>query len=330
MGKLKTIMRSRTLPVLVAAALFALGGCAVATLRDPVTAYEQSLSAAFDAFQKGNTGAANQALNQATDMAALLYRTKSVAYGQVAQRLLDAGRPAEAAQFLGRALHDPDRGVAWDPWLWSILADAWTKTDDRKQAAQAAAEATARARAILGGIGAAEAGEAGAGGTEAVRRLLQAGLYFLERREDTSRALLALREAVRRAPGNPETLNALGYALADKGKTREEFQEALELTRLALHNAPGDPMIMDSVGWALFKNGDLSGARRILRETVDVAPDAAEIRYHLGVVYAQQGLTGEADIELSRALVLKPDYPEARRARALLRQAPGEGVVEDA
>ena len=63
---------------------------------------------------------------------------------------------------------------------------------------------------------------------------------------------------------------------------------------------------------------------------MDLAPDQAELRYHLGVVYAQQGLTGEADIELSRALVLKPDYPEARRARALLRQAPGEGVVEDA
>jgi predicted Zn-dependent protease len=323
-------MRSRTLPLLVAALLFALGGCAVATLRDPATAYEQSLGAAFVAFQKGDTGAANRALDQAADMAALLYLTKSVACGQVAQRLLEAGRPADAAQFLGRVLRDPDRGVAWDPWLWSVLADAWTKTDDRKQAAQAAAEAATRARAILGDIGAAEAGEPEAGEPGAVRRFLQAGSYFLEVREDTSRALLALREAVRRAPDNPETLNALGYALADKGKTREEFQEALKLTRLALQNAPGNPMIMDSVGWALFKNGDLAGARRILRESVDEAPDQAELRYHLGVVYAQQGLTGEADIELSRALILKPGYPEARRARALLRQAPGEGVVEDA
>ena len=63
---------------------------------------------------------------------------------------------------------------------------------------------------------------------------------------------------------------------------------------------------------------------------MDEAPDQAELRYHLGVVYAQQGLTREAEIELNRALALKPDYPEARRAKDLLRQPPGKGIVEDA
>ena len=323
-------MRSRFLPVFLAGLLFALGGCAVATLRDPAAAYEQHLGAAFAAFQKGDTGAATRSLDQAADMATLLYLTRSVACGQIAQRLLEAGRTAEAAQFLARALRDPDRGVAWDPWLWGVLADAWRKIDDQKQARQAMAEAEVRAEAILASIGNAGADEPEAGRPGAVRRLLQASRYFLESRDDVPRALRALREAVRRDPDNPEALNALGYALADEGKTTAEFQEALELTRKALRLAPGNPMIMDSVGWALFKTGDLAGARRLLRECVDAVPDEPEIRYHLGVVYAQQGRTAEAHTELSRALVLKRDYPEARRALDLLRQAPGEGVVEDA
>ena len=89
-------------------------------------------------------------------------------------------------------------------------------------------------------------------------------------------------------------------------------------------------MNLDSLGWALFKNGDLAGARSILRETVDEVPDQAELRYHLGVIYAQQGLTSEAEAELNRALALKPDYPEAKRAKSLLHQPPGEGIVEGA
>lgn len=313
--------------VLALAALFTavslLGGCAVPLFGDPAEAYNQNLSDAVAAFGQGNPGAANRALSRAAEAAALVSPTKSAAYRQVAQDLLDLGLPADAALFLRGATRDPELG--WDPWLWATLADAWTKADDRAQARRAEAQAEASASAIMGTIRAGDTGR-----TEAARRFLQVGFYFHENRKDTPRALRAWREAVRRDPSNPEALNALGYTLADEGTTQEEFTEALALTRKALALSPGNPMILDSVGWALFKNGELAGARRVLRETVDEAPDVAELRYHLGVIYAQQGLTREAEIELNRALALKSDYPEAKRAKFLLRQPPGEGVVEGA
>lgn len=319
-------MPTRLFPAfLVAAAVLAslclLGGCAV--LGDPAEAYAQNLDAAAKSFRQGDSGAANRSLRQAVEVVALASQPKSAAYRQVAQDLLDRGRPADAALFLRGATRDPD--LAWDPWLWATLADAWTGADDRQQARNARKRAQTSAGDMMAAIG-----SNGPDPGEFARRYLQVGYYFHENRKNTPRALLAWREARRRDPRNPEILNALGYTLADEGQTEREFKEALVLTREAVRLAPGNPMILDSLGWALFKNNDLAGARRILREAVDEAPDQAEIRYHMGVVYAQQGLTREAEIELNRALALKPDYPEALRAKSLLRQPPGEGVVEDA
>ena len=56
----------------------------------------------------------------------------------------------------------------------------------------------------------------------------------------------------------------------------------------------------------------------------------AEIRYHLGVVYAQLGLTTDAAREFDRALVLDPGSKEIAEAKKLLRQPAGEGVLEKA
>jgi Flp pilus assembly protein TadD len=51
-------------------------------------------------------------------------------------------------------------------------------------------------------------------------------------------------------------------------------------------------------------------------------PSVPEIHYHLGVVYAKLGLTAQAEIELMRALDLRPDYKAATKAKADLSQLP--------
>ena len=102
------------------------------------------------------------------------------------------------------------------------------------------------------------------------------------------------------------------------------------MTREAVEILPNTGVVLDSYGWALFKTGDLPGARRVLREAADADGSAAEIRYHLGVVYGQLGLIDEARLELDRATILRKNYKEAADAKAHLKQPPGQGVIEGA
>jgi Flp pilus assembly protein TadD len=110
------------------------------------------------------------------------------------------------------------------------------------------------------------------------------------------------------APNDPDLLNMVGYTLADEGTTPAEWREALLLTRRALDLSGGHPVIRDSYGWALFRTGDYRAARRELRQAADGVPDLAEVRYHLGVVYAALGQTREARNEFARALRIQPDH----------------------
>jgi tetratricopeptide (TPR) repeat protein len=157
----------------------------------------------------------------------------------------------------------------------------------------------------------------------AMGRALRLGIYYAECAHDIPKAVEAYRAALKAAPDEPVALNVLGYTLADRGTTPAEFAEAVELTRKAVDAAPDEPAYRDSYGWALFKRGDekqkdLEGARRALREAADDAPELAEIRYHLGAVYARLGLNREASQELGRALTLAPDLAAAKDTLAAL------------
>ena len=276
--------------------------------------FDRKMRAAIDAFREGKPAAANRLLADAARAAG----GASSGYIQVAKHLSERGHPQDAINFLDARLKKPD--LAWDPMLWATLAEAAAKAGDTARAKQADEEAARRAGEIIRSA----AGDA-KGERDAVPRLLQAGLYY--ERRDARRAIEAFREALRRAPDDPITLNALGYTLADRGTTEGEFAEALQLTREALRRAPGEPMILDSYGWALFKVGKVKEARRVLREAVDAAPNEAELRYQLGLVYRALGLINEADNEFTRALRLRPNYAEAQKAKDSLRKPPGQGII---
>lgn len=308
--------------------LLFLSGCGRGTL-NPAESFDASVRRAVEAYQQGNPSKARRALKEAVEVAG----GESEAYVSIGKQLIAVGRPNEAATFLLEALKKP--AVDWDPLLWATLADAWGNAGNAAAAADAHKEAGRRADAIVTFRGR-PSGQESSPADRAVQRLLQASFYYL--RDDIDNvpaAIAALRAAHALAPDDPTVLNALGYTLADKGTSRRQFTEALTLIEKALQLTPDahpmTPMILDSLGWARFKTGDLNGARRALREATDRAPTEPELRYHLGVVYAQLGLIREAEGELTRALLLKKgDYPEAKRAKELLRRPPGEGVVEGA
>lgn len=94
-----------------------------------------------------------------------------------------------------------------------------------------------------------------------------------------------LRKLIARSPDNQHALNALGYALADRGA---QLDEAKQLIEKALALAPNDPYITDSMGWVEYRLGHLQAARTLLEKAYGLRPDV-EIAAHLGEVLWMMG-----------------------------------------
>lgn len=122
-------------------------------------------------------------------------------------------------------------------------------------------------------------------------------------------ALADLRLAKAAAPNQPNVLNYLGYAMADRG---ENLDEAVAMLRNAMRLRPASGAILDSYGWALYKSGRFEEAATILERASGLAPNLAEVADHLGDVYWRTGRQEEARLEWQRALSLKPTAEQAR------------------
>lgn len=116
-------------------------------------------------------------------------------------------------------------------------------------------------------------------------------------------ALADLRLAKAAAPNQPNVLNYLGYAMADRG---ENLDEALAMLRNAMRLRPRSGAILDSYGWALHKSGRHEEAATMLERAAGLAPTLAEVADHLGDVYWRTGRQEEARLEWRRALSLTP------------------------
>jgi Flp pilus assembly protein TadD len=238
----------------------------------------------------------------------------------VGEELARQGAAGYAASFLTDAARDPE--AAQDPMLWVAMARAHEVGGNRAGATVARNEADLRARVVLESVGQLAPLADGSLSPEmqqAVLRYLQAGNYYGEIKGEPEKALTILREACRLAPDSAVTRNALGYTLADKGTKPEHFDEALALTKKAAEQMPESGSILDSYGWALYKKNDLKAALRVLADAAEAEPETPEIHYHLGMALQTTGQLREAKLEFDRALLLRPDYAEARRERDRLR-----------
>lgn len=110
------------------------------------------------------------------------------------------------------------------------------------------------------------------------------------------------------APDSAELLNCLGYFYADEGIKPDL---AVRLTTRAVQLAPTAGHIIDSLGWAQHRAGDYEAAAQSLRKAVELMPGDPTLRYHLGAVYAQQGKTLQARIELKKSLSVDPQMTDA-------------------
>lgn len=81
-------------------------------------------------------------------------------------------------------------------------------------------------------------------------------------------------------PNHLESLNALGFILADKTKN---FDEAKQYLTQALSLSPNNASVLDSLGWLQYKMGDYQASVETLKKAEKIMPDA-EIAAHLGEV----------------------------------------------
>ena len=152
------------------------------------------------------------------------------------------------------------------------------------------------------------------------------------------RALEKYRAVSAFLPANPragqvdaQTLNMVGYPLADRGTTRADWQRAAQLTQLSLDAfdrqikaaTPGSRerlqleadrtfLALDSNAWALFKLGRIREALKKQEKVMALAakyPDNlnAEIPFHMAEIYRAAGRDDDARQQYSHALDLNPD-----------------------
>ena len=129
-------------------------------------------------------------------------------------------------------------------------------------------------------------------------------------------------KAVQAYPTQPDPKNGLAYAYAVSGT---HLPEALALAQKALAEAQqagvsdeGQAAIQDTVGWVQYRQGDYADAAQNILQAASAAPREAEIRYHLGLIYAAQGNVPAAQAELGHAVMLAQNYAAAQQALSSL------------
>lgn len=277
---------------------------------------DDSISQAIAAFDKGDQEKGDAFLHRAVILltSSLSDDFNDEGFIEVSQRIASLGRPNDAIRLLEPLTKDTR--VSGDPRLWATLAEAAKKAANTSRAQEAEARAQQATDKIVARFGSAVPASSNA--MKAASLATYVGQYYSEyAQKDYPRAFQAYREALRLMPNNLVVKNNLGYMLADHGNTPAEFEEAVVLTRSVIEKEPNHPVFLDSFGWALYKRDnknerDLEGARRRLREAVDLGPNIPECRFHLAVVYEKLGLLTDALREAQSAVLLKPEYSEAK------------------
>jgi tetratricopeptide (TPR) repeat protein len=96
----------------------------------------------------------------------------------------------------------------------------------------------------------------------------------------------------------------------------ELLKRALALT--SRFEISENPFYLDTLGWVHARLGNVNEAIIYLKRATAMAPEEAQFRYHLGMVYRDSGMTDQAVEQLERALNPDTAYPGIEEARAAL------------
>jgi tetratricopeptide (TPR) repeat protein len=141
---------------------------------------------------------------------------------------------------------------------------------------------------------------------EEISILFQLGSVF-EQSDRYADAEQAFRRLLDRDPEHADTLNYLGYMLADRG---DRLEESVDLLERAIEIDPHNGSYLDSLGWAYFKLDRLDLAEVLLQEASEQMAWNSVIQDHLGDLMLKLGRYSDAITAWERALAGDSDDVE--------------------
>ncbi len=173
------------------------------------------------------------------------------------------------------------------------------------------------ALAILGRVVQKDPGNRSA---RAMMAIVQEQLGDYAKARDEYEAILKL------APDWVPGLNNLAYLYLEK---LNDSDRALALVQKARQLAPNDPAVADTFGWTLYQRKNYAEALQVLSEAVKNLPDNPEVQYHLGMAAQAMGQNEQAAAAFERALSAPQDFfhkEDAKRSIVSLRNAKPGGT----
>jgi tetratricopeptide (TPR) repeat protein len=153
-----------------------------------------------------------------------------------------------------------------------------------------------------------------------VRFFILAGeLYEAKQNWDQAKAMY--QQALSLSPDQPLASNNLAYVILQQGGN---VDVAMGMAQTARRGMPNSPNAADTLGWAYYHKGIYQSAISQFQEALRLnekngGPDDAVLHYHLGLAYQKSNQNGLARQQLEKAVKLRPDNNEVRKALAELR-----------
>jgi tetratricopeptide (TPR) repeat protein len=121
----------------------------------------------------------------------------------------------------------------------------------------------------------------------------------LERLEEYAAAEGAFKIVLEKNPDHADTLNYLGYMLAERG---ERLDEALRYVEKAVELDPYNGAYLDSLGWVYYQQNKLDLAEEFLSKAARINRTDATILEHLGDLYRKKGDLAKARLYYGKSV----------------------------
>jgi tetratricopeptide (TPR) repeat protein len=127
---------------------------------------------------------------------------------------------------------------------------------------------------------------------------------------------------------NWNVYNHVAYEIAQVN-SKPDLAQALNYANIALSDAQKQntddeeiAAIRDTIGWIEYRQGNYKQAEIDINNALEVIPREGESHYHLAMIYLAEGNQPAAKAELTKALLISPDYADAKTAMAQVQNAP--------
>ena len=139
----------------------------------------------------------------------------------------------------------------------------------------------------------------------------------IEAEGKTAEARTMYERALEINPDFAPAANNLAWMLLQEN---EDLDRALELAKRAKKQLPDDPNVADTLGLAFLAKGFYPSAISELSDAAEKMPEHPTVLYHLGLAHWKNGDKQEAQAALDKALKIKLDFPEKKKAEKLLEE----------